>query len=157
MDWGEHSGLIKQTRTVYAQGDRVAFDFYLPEDCALITSICVLADIDKLIQQGNWPQTPAGMFNLRWPLPGDVFFQTPVMLDESWDQNYGPLFIQNPHSIPFGKPSMCLSGSKWNMHPIRIPGTFSHMTGYYKDQFNLRAGSFDPYLVHVYLHYTSQA
>lgn len=152
---GLEGKIITQSFRVNTPGGRVPFDLLLPRDCERITGICTVADMHTF-QNKAWPDTCVGFLNLRWPRPGDIFFQIKVEHDESHEDDYAPLGIQHPAPVPFGVPDFALSGHRYVRWEVNIPGKIRHLRGYFKDVFNETQGLGLQYSVTAFFFYETK-
>ena len=153
-------GIARQKVTVRNQGERLYFDFFLPEKAVAFTSIRVVADIVKnasvYIAARPWQDGTAGHVALRWDKPGNVFFMQKVDLLETFERDYLPLGLSHPGGAFWQQKTLAVSGHSIAATEINIPWDCRHVRGAYMDEINKSRLSNEEYDLDILLTYTQR-
>ncbi|MEM6269874.1 MAG: hypothetical protein AAF998_10575 [Bacteroidota bacterium] len=149
--------ILKESFEVFRVEDRRTFDITLPCD------VYKVVGINFVVNPGNgnwnkllatpWPENTAGNISLRWHAPGDVFLQTTVALEMSYEMNHGPLGIVAPGGTLAKRTEFWYSGRNYRPIDVEIDSNHRVIHGFYKDVLNKLGRVEEAYTVHVYLYY----
>ncbi|MEM6271426.1 MAG: hypothetical protein AAF998_18465 [Bacteroidota bacterium] len=149
--------ILKESFEVFLVEDRITFLISLPYDVYKVVGINFVVDPGKLnwdtLLLTPWPENTAGNVSLRWHGPGDVFYQSTVALEMSYEMNHGPLGIVAPGGSLAKQPEFWYSGKSYRPVEVEIDSNHRVIHGFYKDVLNKLGTSQEAYTVHVYLYY----